>query len=297
MPCSYYLVTDGLADKHPQRVRDFPPDETSILGVGLGFSQAGLIPIVEMPYAKYLDCGFDMFNEVAIGNWLSDGQQPAGMMIRLQGFDLGVFGGNFHTHNTLYTPPGIDVVCYSNGEDYVRGWRYAMEQAKAGRVVMSVDSTNLLNLRHVFGEDDKWRRPFPTDDEVLPFDQVIEYGTGKRLGIVSYGNGVLASLRVREQLRAEGVKDVVVIDSPYLSHATEGLRQAVRGLDAVVFADVCKHGQHPLAGVVTELHGDGQLPAKWQCVAALPTYNPLGSTITFTSEEDIYAACCLALGQ
>ena len=69
-----------------------------------------------------------MFNEVAIGNWLSDGQQPAGMMIRLQGFDLGVFGGNFHTHNTLYTPPGIDVVCYSNGEDYVRGWRYAIEQ-------------------------------------------------------------------------------------------------------------------------------------------------------------------------
>ena len=51
--CSYYLVTDGLADKHPQRVRDFPPDETSILGVGLGFSQAGLTPIVEMPYENF----------------------------------------------------------------------------------------------------------------------------------------------------------------------------------------------------------------------------------------------------
>lgn len=88
---------------------------------------------------------------------------------------------------------------------------------------------------------------------------------------------------------------MVVIDSPYLSHATEGLRHAVRDLDAVVFADVCKHGQHPLAGIVAELQGDGQLPARWQCVAALPTYNPLGSTITFTSEADIHAACTLAL--
>lgn len=48
----------------------------------------------------------------------------------------------------------------------------------------------------------------PLRPKVLPFDQVIEYGTGKRLGIVSYGNGVVASLRVREQLKCEGVDDV-----------------------------------------------------------------------------------------
>ena len=46
------------------------------------------------------------------------------MMIRLQGFDRGVFGGNFHTHNTIHIPPGLDVVCYSNGRDYARGWRF-----------------------------------------------------------------------------------------------------------------------------------------------------------------------------
>ena len=99
-----------------------------------------------------------MFNEAAIANWLSAGRQPNGMIIRLQGFDLGVFGGNFHTHNTLHIPPGVDVVCYSNGEDYVRGMRYAVAQARAGRVVMTVDSTNLLNARHLFSGDDAWRR-------------------------------------------------------------------------------------------------------------------------------------------
>jgi hypothetical protein len=46
------------------------------------------------------------------------------------GFDKGVFGGNFHTHNSIIIPPGLDVVCYSNGADYVRGLRYAMRQVR-----------------------------------------------------------------------------------------------------------------------------------------------------------------------
>ena len=77
---------------------------------------------------------------------------------------------------------------------------------------------------------------------------------------------------------------ITVIDSPYLSHATAGLREAVQGLDAVVFADVCKQGQGPLASIIAELQATGDLPAAWQHVAALRTFNPLGCTATFTSE-------------
>jgi len=42
----YYLVTEGLAKKFPGRVIDFPPDETTLLGAAMGFSQVGLVPIV-----------------------------------------------------------------------------------------------------------------------------------------------------------------------------------------------------------------------------------------------------------
>ena len=75
----YYLVTDRLAKKHPNRVCDFPPDETTLVGAGMGYSQAyepikstllpfpvstnptnplsfpclsGMLPILEIPYAK-----------------------------------------------------------------------------------------------------------------------------------------------------------------------------------------------------------------------------------------------------
>jgi len=55
----------------------------------MGFSQVGLLPIIEIPYSKYLDCGADMFYELATSNWLTNMQCPNGMIIRIQGFDKG----------------------------------------------------------------------------------------------------------------------------------------------------------------------------------------------------------------
>jgi hypothetical protein len=209
-------VTEGLLKKFgPYKVADFPPDETTLMGVGIGYAQCGLVPVVEIPYSKYLDCGADMFFEACIQNWLSGGilkkdqngkitnPNVAGMVIRLQGFDKGVFGGNFHTHNSLYLPPGLDVVCFSNGADYVRGMRHAIAAARKGRVVMTVDSTELLNRRHLDSGngvngagnggngnggngnggkpkgDDGWITQYPTDSQdYLDFETVKIYAGG-----------------------------------------------------------------------------------------------------------------------
>lgn len=187
----YYLVTDGLVKKFPGRVIDFPPDETTLLGCAVGFSQCGLVPIVEIPYSKYLDCGADMFYELAISNWLTNKQCPNGMVVRVQGFDKGLFGGNFHTHNSInHMPPGVDVLCYSNGEDYVRGLRNAIMQARNGRVVVFVDCTHLLNLRHLHEKDRGWETAYPAEDEVMSFHDIRLFGGyGAKHVIVTYGNG------------------------------------------------------------------------------------------------------------
>lgn len=291
----YYLVTDQLASKYPHRVRDFPPEESALLGVGIGFAQAGLLPIVEVPYAKYLDCGADMFFEAAMAHWLSNGKQPNGMVLRLQGFDRGLFGGNFHTHNILHLPPGVDVVAYSNGPDYARGLRFAMEQARAGRVVMTVDCTHLLNLRHVHGQDGQWYFPYTSSTELQSWEDVRVYpGTGTdgpKVAVVAYGNGVVTALQARALVPDH--LQVTVIDCPLISAVPQGLRDhlAEHTYDRLVFADICKQGQHPFAAFVCTLGSEGLLPGSWACVAATPTYNPLGSMVTFTSAEDIARAC------
>lgn len=187
----YYLVTEGLAAKYPFKIHDFPPDETTLVGAGQGLSQSGLLPVVEIPYAKYLDCGLDMLNEIILTQWLSGGTANTGMIVRLQGFDKGKFGGNFHTHNMISIPPGLDVVCYSNGSDYVRGIRYSIRQAAVGRIVMSIDSTDLLNRRHLGVKDDLWLTQFPlasqTQESELDFDQIGVYSGTWKDGSLSTG--------------------------------------------------------------------------------------------------------------
>ena len=298
----YYVVTEGLAAQFPGRVIDFPPDETSLLGAALGMAQTGLTPIVEIPYAKYQDCAADLFQEIAILHWLTQ-RRNHGMVIRLQGFDRGRFGGNFHTSNVLTIPPGVDVCCYSNGEDYVRGFRYGLYQAKhAGRVVMSVDCTNLLNLRHLHGTGDRgWERAYPSESDennsMITFDFVRRYGNGGgRSAIVTYGNGVVTSLQARQNMVEMGVLTTIdeldVLDCPYLSATPQGLKDVIGQYERVIFADICKEGASGsvLSNVVCSLRSDNLLPDQWQLVAAPRTFNPLGSMCTFLNPEDVVEA-------
>ena len=323
----YYLVTDGLAKKYPKRVIDFPPDETTLLGAAMGFSQVGLLPIVgksffislqnyslnpishnklallqtqtEIPYSKYLDCGADMFYELAISNWLSNAQRPNGMILRIQGFDKGVFGGNFHTHNMLaHIPPGVDMLCYSNGQDYARGFRNAIIQAQNGRVVVFVDCTNLLNLRHLYDKDRGWESTYPDKTEIVSFHDVRRFGNTGKVLIITFGNGVVTSLRARkvlverEIIGHEGELDI--LDCPYISAIPDGLRNVMSSeqYEGVIFADICKEGpgSNVLESMIVGLKKEGLLPSQWEFVAAPRAYNPLGNTVTFLNEDDIISS-------
>jgi len=304
----YYLCTDGLAAKYPLRVLDLPPDETTLVGAAVGFAQRGLLPVVELPYLKYLDCGFDMLQEACMLHWLSDGRERCGMVLRLQGFDRGVFGGNFHTHNTTaFLNPGLDVFCFSNGPDYARGLRLAMRAAKQGRVVAILEPTECLNRRHVFDGDDGMLFDPASDlragGDEASFEAVTVHG---RLGpeteavVVCYGNGVVSALQARAAMR-KSEAHIVVVDCPLLSRCPFGLvellEQAVLDRAFVLFADSCKVGSpNPFSLMAQRLKTDGTLGTKrWSFVGAVNTWNPLGGTSTFLSADKIQAALTTAL--
>lgn len=99
-----------------------------------------------------------------------------------------------------HMPPGVDVVCYSNGQDYVKGMRHALVQAKAGRVAMVVDCTYLLNLRHLHDRVRAWEFPYPDDTtEFFSFNDIRRCNktnartttAATKVAVVSYGNGVV----------------------------------------------------------------------------------------------------------
>ena len=218
-----------------------------------------------------------------------------GLVIRLQGFDRGVFGGNFHTHNQLPLHPGLDVVVHSNGHDWARGWRHALDAAAAGRVVMVVDSTDLLNRRHLDpagAKDAACLVPYPRDKASrLGFDAVLRHNHGlgggggggggeegaveerDELTIVTYGTGLLAARAAQRALAtASGApalnaspsprgRRVGVLEVPCVSAVPTGLAAALDRLDsgAVLFADPCKLNTAPLLHFAQQLKDAGAL--------------------------------------
>ena len=232
----------------------------------------------------------------------------------MQGFDRGTFGGNFHTHNALpfcgAATPGLTVVSYSNGHDWVRGWRACVEHARDGGVVMLVDCTELLNERHLFEKGDRlWEMPYAkeegTGEDIMHFDDVTVHKDEKanpstnktKIGIVTYGNGVLTSLRARQTLTSHSADSelcIDVIDTPLISRVSAGMTKILPQYDAVIFADICKGGGGsgaPLSGIITELKKTDELPKYWGVCNAANTYNPLGDLSTFLSVRDIAEAC------
>ena len=197
-----------------------------------------------------------------------------------------------------HIPPGVDVLCYSNGKDYVRGFRNAIAQARNGRVVVFIDSTHLLNLRHLHGKDRGWESTYPADDnEMMSFHQVRLFGGGGKHLIVTYGNGVVTSLRARRSLAEQNIsiseEEVDIVDCPYISDIPDGLRDVLSTNQyedgSILFCDVCKEGpgSNVLSSMVMGLRKENLLPSKWGFVAAPRTYNPLGNTVTFLNEDDI----------
>ena len=202
---------------------------------------------------------------------------------------------------------------------------------------MFVDSTDLLNKRHLVDKerDELWLTTYPNrhDDSdeqqqggELSFDSIVVYhplpvesllptkAKGFNIAIVSYGNGVPTSLGARAQYMRDNAfstsgpaVNISILDMPCISRVPSKLREYLVAQDyhAVIFADVCKYGAGmPLGGVAVDLQNGGVLKSKqWKIIGAVPTYNPLGTTLTFLNTTDVlsvidelvdlhYKSCC-----
>src|SRR5690554_8156243 len=118
-----YGVTRGLQKRFGvHRVVDTLLDEQSILGLGIGLGQNGLLPIVEIQFLAYLHNAEDQLRgEAATLSFFSSGQYQNPMVIRIASlaYQKG-FGGHFHNDNSiavLRDLPGVIVACPSNGPD------------------------------------------------------------------------------------------------------------------------------------------------------------------------------------
>ena len=293
----YYVTADLYKQFGERRVFNSPLDETSIIGFGIGFGQNGFIPIPEIQFLAYLHNAEDQLRgEAATLPFFSKGQFTNPMVLRVPGlaYQKG-FGGHFHNDNSLTVfrdIPGLILAVPSNGADASRMLRTAVREAyENGRVVVFIEPIALYMAKDLYEpKDGKWVFQYPDLDEEIPLGKISEYGNGKTLTIITYGNGLYLSLQAKKEIEKKLKKKIKVIDLRWLSDINiQKLLNAIGTCENVLIVDECRrtgcHGE----GLISNLLFESNKHLNIKLHAAEDSFISIGiaATATLPSKKSI----------
>jgi 2-oxoisovalerate dehydrogenase E1 component len=298
-----YGVTRGLQKSFgAERVFDTLLDEQTILGLALGTSVSGLLPIPEIQYLAYVHNAIDQLRgEAATLSFFSQGQYRNGMVVRIAGYGYQKgFGGHFHNDNSLgglRDLPGVLVASPATGTDAAAMLRTCVAAARAdGTVSVFLEPIALYHTRDLHEPGDEgWLSPDVPPGE---WDAVhVAIGAarvateGDDVLVVSWANGLHLSLRVAERLRAEGI-GCRVLDLRWLVPLPiDDLVAHAGDVGRVLVVDETRHQGGAGEAVITALVEAGYTGSLAR-VAARDSFVPLGeaANLVLLSEEEIAAA-------
>jgi 2-oxoisovalerate dehydrogenase E1 component len=266
-------------------------DETSILGLALGSSIAGFLPVPEIQYLAYLHNAEDQLRgEAATLQFFSQGQYRNGMVVRLAGYGYQKgFGGHFHNDNAigvLRDIPGIVVACPSSAAEAPELLRtLAGMAAGEGRVGVLLEPTAMYH-------DKDHSAPYPPPERWRPGKSDRETGRlhwgGREVLVVTFGNGVSMAKRAAERA---GVAATVfdlrwLVPLPVLH-----LLSVVAAFPKILVVDETRRSGGVSEGVVTALVEGGYTGAIRR-VTAEDSFVPLGPAAAHVvlTEDDVVAA-------
>jgi 2-oxoisovalerate dehydrogenase E1 component beta subunit len=189
-------VTKGLWEEFgDERIIDTPIAEEGFVGAAIGAAWMGERPIVELQFADFISCPFDMIVTVAAKtHWRSGIALP--LVIRAPSGG-GIRGGPFHAscpEGWFIGTAGLKVVCPGTVEDAYGLLRTAVE-----------DDDPVLYFEHK-ALYRRLRAPRPAADHRTPLGKARIAREGRDATVVTYGAGVDLALEAAEGL------DVEVID-------------------------------------------------------------------------------------
>ena len=191
-------ATAGLLDVFgEERVLDTPIAEEGFVGAAIGAAWMGERPVVELQFADFVTCPFDVIVTVAAKTHWRSGQ-PIPLVIRMP-TGGGVRGGPFHAGSPegwFVGQPGLKVVCPGTVGDAYGLLRAAID-----------DPDPVLVFEHK-GLYRRLRGPCPAPGSRTPLCVADVARTGGDATVVTYGSGVTTALAAVERLGA----DVEVLD-------------------------------------------------------------------------------------
>ena len=289
-----YGVTRGLQARFgSQRVFDTLLDETSILGLALGTSVSGFVPIPEIQYLAYLHNAEDQLRgEAATLQFFSQRAYRNGMVVRIAGYGYQRgFGGHFHNDDAvgvLRDIPGLVIASPARPDDAAAMLVTCAEAAVVdGSVCVFLEPIALYHTRELHAEGDEgWVAPLGGGH--VQVGSARTYLDGVDLTIVTWGNGLHLSLRVARRLEERGIRPRV-LDLRWLAPLPEDdiLREA-NATGRVLVVDETRRTGGVSEGVLAALV-DAGYEGRMARVASKDSFVPLGDAarLVLVSEDEI----------
>jgi 2-oxoisovalerate dehydrogenase E1 component len=162
------------------RVFDTSLNEDGIIGRAAGLAYAGLMPVPEIQFRKYLDPATEQINDAGWVRWRTANQFAAPMVVRIP------VGFGKKTGDPWHSVTGEAVLAHT------LGWRLAFPSnaADAAGLLRAAlrghDPTFFFEHRALL-DTVPGRRPYPGDDYVLPFGQAAVVQVGTAVTVVTWG--------------------------------------------------------------------------------------------------------------
>ncbi|MFO7529638.1 MAG: thiamine pyrophosphate-dependent enzyme [Marinobacter sp.] len=313
-----YNVTNRLSERFGKhRVIDTLLDEQSILGLAIGLGHNGFLPIPEIQFLAYVHNAEDQIRgEAATLSFFSKGQFTNPMVIRIAGlaYQKG-FGGHFHNDNSLAVfrdIPGLVVACPSNGADAAGMLRACVKLAQEEqRVVVFVEPIALYMTRDLHEEGDGlWTHHYvpPAEAEPILPGEFGQYGAGRDLCILTYGNGYFLSRQAAKVLEEQHRVGVRIIDLRWLAPLNEAqLAEAIAPCAHLLIVDECRRAgsvsEALMAMVQEQVQSQrverGEPALRVKRLTAEESFIPLGraATSTLPGKESILSSALNLLGK
>jgi len=198
-----FRATDGLyAEFGERRVIDTPLAESAIVGVAIGMSLAGFLPIAEIQFADFIHAAFDqLVSEAAKMYYRSNGDFHVPLVVRVP-WGGGVHGALYHSQSieAFYAHvAGLKVVAPSTPYDVAGLLRAA---------VADPDPVLFLEHKKTYRAI---RGPVPPGDWAVPIGKAAVARPGRDATVVTYGFHRHLAVEAAEVLAADGI-DLEVID-------------------------------------------------------------------------------------
>ena len=199
-------ITRNLTAVHgADRCFNSPLAESSIIGIAMGMSMAGSVPVAEIQFADYMWTGVNqLFNELASLHYRANGAFHCPVVLRMP-YGGYIQGGPYHSQSIeafLAHAPGLKVVIPSNAADAKRLMKAAIRDPNP---VVFLEHKALYRQR-VF-----CARKEPHEDEVQPLGKAKIVRQGDGITVVCWGMMVFMASQVADTLAQKGIS-VEVID-------------------------------------------------------------------------------------